>query len=147
MLEGSYSAKEQLDLKAKKAKNLKQGNEVALLILSSMFCVQKSTIGENSAIHLQVKKWTTETRYSWVMINERQRQRRVDYDSLKKMRRIRRQCSFLAYIVIASNPFNFSSFKELRCGTFGLKHLSYIQYIILYHKSCVLIWHSIFCYL
>lgn len=46
----------------------------------------------------------------------------------------------------SSNPFNFFSFKELRCGL-GLKHASRIQYVIVYQKSCILIWNSISCYL
>lgn len=143
MLEGSHSAEEQLAFEGQETKNLKQGNEIALLILSRMLYVQKSTIRENSAILLQVKDLTTEIRYSWMMINERWQQTRVDYETQKKMRRSRRQCRVLAYIVIASNPFNFSSFKELCCATLGLKHLSYIQYVIVYQKNCMLIWHSI----
>jgi len=54
----------------------------------------------------------------------------------------RRQCRFLSCVVTASNLF-----KQLCCGTLGLKPPSYIQYVIGYQKSCMLIWHSIFCYL
>lgn len=51
-------------LKAKDAKNLRQSNEVASLIVSRMFFAQKST---NFAMLLQVKQSTTELKYSWMM--------------------------------------------------------------------------------
>lgn len=58
-----------------------------------------------------------------------------------------RQNRFLAYIGVASNPLNFPSIKKLYCKTSRLKHSSYIQYVIVYQKSCTLIWQSNFCYL
>lgn len=120
-------------LKAKEAKNLKQSNEVAFLMLSRMFCVQEST---NFAILLQAKQWTTD---KVQLDDEGCQQKGIDYEQLKKMRRSRRLCRFLAYIGIASSPFNFPSLKELCCRTSGLKHSSYIQYVIVYQKRYMLI--------
>lgn len=79
--------------------------------------------------------------------DERCQQKRIAYESLKKMRRSRRPCRFMACIGIASNPFNFPSLEELCYRTSGLKHSSFIQYVIVYQKSCMLIRQSNFCYL
>lgn len=87
------------------------------------------------------------SRHEGQLDDERCQQKRIDYEALKKMRRSRRLYRFLAYIGITSNPFNFPSLKEFCCRTSGLKHSSYIQYIIIYQKSCMLIWQSNFCYL
>lgn len=67
-------------LQANEAKNLNQSNEVALLILSRMFCGQKST---NLVILLQVKQWTADIKYS--LDDERCQQKGIDYEPLKKM--------------------------------------------------------------
>lgn len=79
------------------------------------------------------------------MINDRQQQTRVDYETLKKMRR--RQCRFLAYIVIVEILSTFILLKSYVVVHLGLKRASCIQYVIVNQKSCMLIWDSISCYL
>lgn len=134
MLDNNHSTKKQLALEGQGCKEFETEQLSGFTdSFQDVFCAEEYQLCNAPASK------AIDNRIKVQLDDERCQQERIDYEPLKKMRRSRRQYRFLAYIGVASNPLNFPSIKELYCKTSRLKHSSYVQYVIVYQKSCTLI--------